>query len=205
VADAQSAKQRGGLTRGKAALISVLLVVLLGVLYLQYGRSSETSSTEPVVNTERRRPAAAPAKQPPTAATAKKTQNESGPPVAVAAAVNEVRWKSPSLVEVVDYDPFALPATFPKPSVIDPTGAGGEGLVAAAAADDAKSLAEAIAQLQVQLEELKQRGVQVIVRERDQYVAMIGDRTVHVGDEINGFTVTEIDPTGVRVERKVTQ
>jgi hypothetical protein len=31
---------------------------------------------------------------------------------------------------------------------------------------------------------------------------MIGDRTVHVGDEINGFTVTEIDPkTGVRVER----
>jgi hypothetical protein len=205
VADAQRAKQRSGLTRGKAALIGVLTVVLLVVLYLQYGRSSEASSTEPVVRTGRRRPAAAPAKQPPTAATAKKTQNESGSSAAVAAVVDETRWKSPSLVEVVDYDPFALPATFPKRSVIDPTGAGGEGLVAAAAADDAKSLAEAIAQLQMQLDELKQRGVHVIVRERDQYVAMIGDRTVHVGDEINGFTVTEIDPTGVRVERKMTQ
>jgi hypothetical protein len=43
----------------------------------------------------------------------------------------------------------------------------------------------------------------VIVRERDQYAAMIGDRIVHVGDEINGFTVTVIDPaSGVRVERK---
>ena len=34
-------------------------------------------------------------------------------------------------------------------------------------------------------------------------MAMIGDRMLHVGDEINGFTVTEIDPKGVRVERKV--
>ncbi len=67
-------------------------------------------------------------------------------------------------------------------------------------------MAEAVAQLQMQLRELEQRGVQVIVRERDQYAAMIGDRVVHVGDEIDGFTVTVIDPTsGVRVERKSTQ
>ena len=48
----------------------------------------------------------------------------------------------------------------------------------------------------------KQRGVHVIVREGDQYVAVIGDRMLHVGDEINGFTVTAIDPDGVHVERK---
>ena len=54
----------------------------------------------------------------------------------------------------------------------------------------------------MQLEELKQRGVHVIVSKNDQYVAMIGDRMIHVGDEINGFTVTAIDPEGVRVERK---
>ncbi len=205
VADAQKESQRGGMTRGKAALIGVLTVVLLGVLYLQYGRSSAASNSEPVASAARRRPAEAPAKQPPTTATVNNTQNESGSPVAVAAAVDETRWKSPNLADVVDYDPFALPATFPKPPVIDPTSASGQGLVAAAAADDAKSLAEAIAQMQKQLEELKQRGVHVIVRERDQYVAMIGDRTVHVGDEIDGFTVTEIDPAGVRVERKVAQ
>ena len=76
------------------------------------------------------------------------------------------------------------------------------GLIAAAAADDAKKLAEAVEKLHMQLEELKQRGVHVIVREGDQYVAWIGDRMLHVGDEINGFTVTAIDPDGVHVERK---
>jgi hypothetical protein len=65
-------------------------------------------------------------------------------------------------------------------------------------------LAEAIEQLRMELETLQQRGVQVILRHRDQYVAMIGDRTVHVGEEIDyGFVVTAIEPDGVRVERKI--
>jgi hypothetical protein len=34
---------------------------------------------------------------------------------------------------------------------------------------------------------------------------MIGDRTLHVGEEIEGFTVTKIDPGGVVVERKATE
>ena len=46
----------------------------------------------------------------------------------------------------------------------------------------------------MELEELKQRGVHVIVREGDQYVAWIGERMLHVGDKINDFTVTAIDP-----------
>jgi hypothetical protein len=44
--------------------------------------------------------------------------------------------------------------------------------------------------------------VHVIVRERDAYVAVIGDRLLHVGDKINEFTVTAIDPDGVHVEMK---
>ena len=121
------------------------------------------------------------------------------------AVVDATKWKSPPLTDVVAYDPLAVPDTFPKPKLTEKNGKG-EGLVNAAEADDAKKMAEAIAQLQMQLRELEQRGVQVIVRERDQYAAMIGDRVVHVGDEIDGFTVTVIDPTsGVRVERKSTQ
>ena len=54
----------------------------------------------------------------------------------------------------------------------------------------------------MQLEELKQRGVHVIVLEGNDYVAWIGDRKLHVGDTINEFTVTAIDPDGVHVERK---
>ena len=124
--------------------------------------------------------------------------------MAIASAVDESKWKSPDLADVVDYDPFALPPAFPKPPVVDAAGAKGADLVAAADADDAKRVAEAIEESRMQLAELKQQGVQVIVRERDQFVAMIGDRTIHVGDVIDGFTVTQIDPQGVQVERKGT-
>jgi hypothetical protein len=62
-----------------------------------------------------------------------------------------------------------------------------------------------LAQHQRQWQELKQRGVHVIVRQHDEYVAVIGDQTVRVGDEVNGYTVTQIDSQGVQVERKPAQ
>jgi hypothetical protein len=122
----------------------------------------------------------------------------------VSPVIDETRWKSPKLAAVIAYDPFALPATFPQPAktAIGDKGANAEGLIAAAAADDAKKLAEAVEKLRMQLEELKQRGVTVIIRENDQYAAWIGERMVHVGDEINGFTVTAIDLDGVHIETK---
>ena len=55
----------------------------------------------------------------------------------------------------------------------------------------------------MELAALQARGVNVIVRGRNEYVAMIGDRTLHVGDEFEGFTITAIEPDGVRVERKI--
>jgi hypothetical protein len=203
VAETQNKSQKGGLSRGKIALIAVLAVVLLVVLYLQYGGSDAATSVATKSNGNHGRSGAITTKRPSPAPTGKKGQVDSGSPTAVAAVVDEAAWKSPKLTDVVDYDPFALPATFPKPPVAELNGAKGDGLVAAATANDAKKMAEAVAELQMQWEELKQRGVHVIVRERDQYTAMIGDRMVHVGDEINGFTITAIDPTnGVHVERK---
>jgi hypothetical protein len=106
---------------------------------------------------------------------------------------------------VTGYDPFALPAAFPKAAIPDPTQSN-ENFVATAAAEDQKKLIDAVAKLQMQLEQIKQRGVQVILKERDQYVAMVGDQTVRVGDELgNGFRVTRIDQSGVHIERKATQ
>lgn len=200
---ADTQKKRAALTPGKAILIGVLAIVLVGVLYWQFTGSSAATNMPAAAEAHRTPVVATSAKPPQGKPAAKTTKADSKPVVEVASLVDPAAWKPPKLGDVVAYDPFAVPATFPKPQAIDPKAPKGDGLVAAAQADDAKRLADAVAQLEMQLRELEQRGVQVIVRDRDQYAAMIGDRIVHVGDEINGFTVTVIDPTsGVRVERK---
>jgi len=204
VGESQTVWQRIGLTRGKAALIGVLAVALVGVMYVQYGGSNDADSA--ALADESPRPWRMPrAENPEVAASMSdeqwaKTEGES----VLAAAFDPSRWRAPELATVVAYDPFALPESFPRPpeAALDPRlvvqDAGGS-----AASADAAQLAETIEALRMELEALQQRGVQVIVSGRDRYVAMIGDRMVHVGDEINGFTVTAIDSQGVRVERKV--
>ena len=205
MADAQSSSKKGGLTRGKAVMVALLAVVLVVILYVQFGSSGATARSEFVGYRPPRRSAApqpAGSAAMPAAVTTAKAPG--GNEAVVRPIIDETRWKLPELATVIAYDPFALPAAFPQPPrvAIGAKSAGAEGIIAAAAADDAKRLAEAVEKLRMQLEELTQRGVHVIVRERDQYAAMIGDRMLHVGDEINGFTVTAIDPNGVHVERK---
>jgi hypothetical protein len=195
VAEAKTALQKSGLTRGKAILIGVLGVVLVGVLYLQLGTGTEEVAPAPA---SRRGPVLR------TAATAPRpaSQAEAGAEEAtLIEVVDQSQWTAPELATVVAYDPFALPAAFPQPVVAvgpisDGDAADGQAVL------DANELAETLAKIQSDLRELQQRGVHVIIKQRDEYVAMIGDRTVHVGDEINGFTVTAIGPSGVSVERK---
>ncbi len=211
MAEANTALKQGGLTRGKAILIGVLSIALVVVLYVQFGGRGEKPSDDAIAYRPPR-PAMAvqPANSTEKPVTLASVKAPSNPPTgkdknAVAAAlIDETRWKSPKLETIVAYDPFALPPAFPQPPklAVGKKGNGAE-LIAAVAADDAKKLAEAVEKRHMQLEELRQRGVHVIVREGDQYVAVIGDHMLHVGDEINGFTVTAIDPEGfVHVERK---
>jgi hypothetical protein len=204
-----SSKKR--LTRPKAILLGILSVVLILVLYVQFGRGRQKPEAEavgyrsprPAVMVQPANSAANPvtlasAKMPPNAQAAQDKNSAAAP------LIDETRWKSPKLETIVAYDPFALPSAFPQPSKVagGAQAKGADGLIAAAAADDAKKLAEELEKLHMQLEELTQRGVHVIVRERDAYVAVIGDRLLHVGDKINEFTVTAIDPDGVHVEMK---
>lgn len=206
MADAQRSPKKSGLTRGKAVVIAVLAVVLAVILYVQFGSADATASSESKYRASR---ASAPSLPQSTESAVKDAavadvRAPAGSETFTAPIIDETRWKSPELTSVIAYDPFALPAKFPQPAKAASNAKADEavGLIAAAAADDAKKLAEAVEKLRMQLEELKQRGVHVIVREQDQYMAMIGDRMLHVGDEINGFTVTGIDPNGVHVERK---
>ncbi len=198
MAEAKKVLVKSGLTRSKAILIGVLGIVLVLVMYLQFGSGSDevapapTSRRGPVIRVAT--PASAPAGQAETSAAGAAA-------VETVAPVDHSKWTAPELTTVVSYDPFALPEAFPRPAIAMGPGVDGE------ATDgqpllDANALAEALARIQTELRELQQRGVHVIIKQRDEYVAMIGDRTVHVGDEINGFTVTAIGPSGVSVERK---
>jgi hypothetical protein len=206
VAELQTSTKPRGLTRGKAITIAVLGVVLVVVLYLQFGRSDDKPlATAAVYHPPRPAAAAKSATTPGKPQETTVAKAASGKVAAAAQPIDEKRWKAPPLVNVVSYDPFALPASFPQPPKMTKDGKpiGSENVMAAAAADDAKHLTEALLDLKTQLEDLKQKGASVIMREGDHYVAMIGDRMVRVGDEIDRFTVTKIDPAdGVHVERK---
>jgi hypothetical protein len=199
VAKKQNAAQPVRLTRGKAVLIGVLSIVLMVVLYVQYGKYAGGSDDAEVVAT---RPSGQKLSSTETTAPAVPSDEAQADTQAALLEFDQSKWKPPELSKVIAYDPFALPAGFPRPQA---TGALNlvEGETDLTAEEKSKRLADALAALRMQLDELKERGVHVIVGQKDQYVAMIGDRQIHVGDEINGFTVTKIDPKeGVRVERK---
>jgi hypothetical protein len=198
VADAKTSS-KGALTRGKAILIGVLAIAFVAILYVQFGGGGEKPAGKSVGYRPPRPAVASSAANSLTLASAKMPSNiQPGKDAAAVLPIDVARWKSPKLETITTYDPFALPPGFPQPPKNVAGGPKGraDGLIAAAAADDAKKLAEAVEKRVMELEELKQRGVHVIVGEGDHYVAWIGERKLHVGDEINGFTVTAIDPDG---------
>jgi hypothetical protein len=206
VGEPQALSQKIGLTRGKAALVGVLAIALAIVVYIQYGPSGQSDVEAVATETRVPHPPGDMAGRTLPVSQATAEVPETIARLATTAGFDQSKWQPPELAAVVSYDPFALPPAFPQP----PRGAGGSQLAADGeqAADrqsPADQLADAVEALRMELAALQERGVHVILRERNQYVAMIGDRTVHVGDEINGFTVTAIEPDGVLVERKIQQ
>jgi hypothetical protein len=211
VAESPNVSKSQGLTTGKMVLIGVLAVTLIGVLYVQYG-AKESFDAVPSATEFKHEKAGPNDLQPTTANKASPApidaQKEltTDPLGALSDSFDASSWDTPDLSTVVEYDPFALPSAFPRSAAVnDPRLLLGGGSDEADAEKRASELADAVAKLRTELETLKQRGVRIIVKQRDKYVAMIGDRTIHVGDEINGFTVTAIGPDGVRVETKVQQ
>jgi hypothetical protein len=207
VADAHDLSTKGSLTRGKAILIGVLGIVLVVILYMQFGRRELTNSGNPTAYRPPRRyggtTTAAMATKPTniTAATASNTKEEA----AAVQVIDESHWKAPVLAKVIAYDPFRLPDMFPH--LVRPLpgskASSKADLAAAAKAENEKKRAEALGKLHTQMKELKRRGVTLILGEGDQYAAMIDDRMLHVGDKIDGFTVIAIDDeNGVVIERK---
>jgi hypothetical protein len=203
VAEQKTLAQKTGASPQKLALIGVLAVILLGVLYVQFVPTGDDNPVE-VPRTAR---AERPTRRAPvtTKGDARKAATDDNSPEFLLESVDRRQWTAPALDEVVRYDPFALPAVFPQPVAVTLPGAKGAepGVVAADVTADAESQAETIAEMQAKLVELRQRGVRVIIQGKKQATAVIGDRTVHVGDDVDGFTVKAIQPDGVVVERKL--
>ncbi|MEX2317155.1 MAG: hypothetical protein WD669_08385 [Pirellulales bacterium] len=196
-----------GASPKKLVLIGVLAVVLIAVLYVQFVGSSKSEAPEITAS-------AAPAQRPSlAAANSTATGAKAVTPLGDAGEwllepIDRPQWKSPELARVIRYDPFALPAAFPQPVGV----AGGPGtgtmlpdgvIVAADTEMTEEERSQSVKEIQTKLAELKERGVRVIIKARKEAVAVIGDRTVHVGDDLEGFTVKAIQSDGVVVERKL--
>jgi len=199
VANTTTASAQLGVTPAKLKLIGLLAAILVVVLYIQYGRSgADVAPAAPESRSPRTsKRANKPARQVPNVS----EQAPSIQPVDLAA------WKTPELESVIRYNPFALPATFPqpKPTIVETPSSGITAAVAAQSALDEQDRLNAVQDMQVELETLKRQGVQVILTKDDQFVAMIGQKIYHVGDEIGGFKITAIDDNGVHVERAIQQ
>lgn len=192
--------KQAGVTPGKLALIGVLAVVLAGVLYVQYAPQGGPA------------PASAAAHPPATTVAAATNPPSPAATEQLAAPLGERKktgtvtiWHAPDLQRVVAYDPFALPAAFPKPPT--PEEAALAQSTAASSQDAAQRQAEleaARAKTEGELSGLQQQAVKVIITRNDEFVAIVGDQVVHVGDELNGFKVIAIDSDGVHVAKDLT-
>jgi chemotaxis protein histidine kinase CheA len=198
-----SLKKQTGVTPAKLILIGVLCFVLLAVLYIQFGSSHEET---PIATSEPLNRASAAA-----ASTAAKPADENKQPTTTAGAApkkTEItsNWQTTDVAAAIQYDPFALPPLFPQriqeakddKLAKDAHRTDDSDAAAAARAENRKQLTTEFGQLQHQ-------GVRVVMEKHDKFVAMIGDKTVHVGDNIDGFTVVAIDADGVRVARDLKQ
>ena len=107
MASASIPQEHSGVSPGKLKLIGLLSVILVVVLYLQYGGAG-TDAT--------------PTKAEPRQARAAKNSSAPSPPEQTDSKETAIKylgdissWKQPDLATVIQYDPFALPAAFPQP------------------------------------------------------------------------------------------
>ena len=136
-----------------------------------------------------------PAQRPPRSRPVQKQPAEPAKTVAVnAEIVPRKLWPRIPVEEVLQHDPLKLPAFL----------AVNTGGSAVSEHDQSSTQAQTRANAEAEMRQrhakltlLQQQGVNVIVSGPHGTSAMIGARQVHVGDDIDGFVITEIRPDGV--------
>lgn len=174
-----------GLTPAKAGIIGALVLVFAAVwgpqlAPLVLGSRGRAPKPRPKPRAAVQSPARAAAKPP--ASVAKTPVTATQPDTAPSGSV-----KVYSLSQASRYDPFAVPAWAPEPR---------RPSTPVRSAETVPSEAEQ----EARIAELKQTGVGMVLVSAGGGAAAIGDRLVHVGDEIEGFRVVKITTTGVLLE-----
>lgn len=193
-----SLSRRLGVSPDKLALIGVLAVVLIAVIYIQYGPSSD-GDVASATRAARQAPHLPSRSKPAHASTLQARLEDSLPHYSD--SYLDQQWTTPDLAGVIRHDPFALPSRFPQQASATPS----LEVIEVDESAEAERLARKVDEIRAKLTELQQRGVRVIVDGRKEAAAIIGNLTVRIGDQIEGFTVTSIDADGVYIERKLEQ
>jgi hypothetical protein len=166
------------MTPGRAAIMAVLALVLVAVWGPQFFSSDDSVPAIAVVTPPKPTPAKTVA--PPIKAI----------PIAKSHAASTTTAPKPlkkralpkfTASEAGAYDPFAAPAW--SPAAVSLVAGSGVGISNADAEDRFKAI--------------RSRGVAMILVSPDGKAAQLGDRTVRIGDQIDGFEVIDITPTGV--------
>jgi hypothetical protein len=183
-----------GATRGKLMLVGALAVILFAVVYWNFFREAPGDRATATATPGRDGKASAPPsptgtrdETPPVEATAASLRESNGPP-------QRVSWPDFELAGVAAFDPFAPSDQFPQPRLAEAP----DSSSAAAANEPLEPGAET--EQTLSLATIKEQGVELVMRNGQEYVARIGGKEVRVGDKIGDFRVVEIDLRGVTLE-----
>ncbi len=164
--------ERHGATPGKLKLIALLGCVLLYVIVSQIPFGGVTSAS-----TKRRTP--------PTTSSPK----PAGKQIAPSPIATSKPWPAPDLSVIARHDPFALPPWARSASTAGTTRvASGKPI----ALKDQKNV----------LEKLHASGIAVVMIVDGEPLALVGNRQIRVGDDLEGFEVTAITESGILLSEK---
>ncbi len=198
-----------GATPGKLCLSVVLGIILIVVLYLELskgGSANAQATTLPPPVVAR-----------PPRSTATKTNNRQNSQV-ISADVSQLQssndrdnWNAVALDSIFKHDPFAVPAAFlpppsehSEPTAKVPTGSAPK-MDNSMALDKQREEREKQAAAEAKARDdamnaLEKQGVSLVLRDGNQWIAVVGDITIRVGDQLGAFRVVEILPDGVVIE-----
>jgi hypothetical protein len=173
----------------KLALAAVLTVVFIAVLIVQFGGISNTRST----GRERGKGKDPTGSAQPTGA----GQPAPSPPQPSRTLRTTQAWPILDIERVLEYDPFALPAPLSRQQEVVSKR---EGQREAEALE--LELARRRAEQEQSLAQLQEAGVRAILGgAQGEKVALVGSRVVRVGDELDGFRVSAIQPDGLTLQQ----